>query len=340
MTRRFGFGKIGLLLGALLVGATAVEAGTLDDVRARGALACGVNQGLSGFAMKGADGVWRGFDVDYCRAVAAAVLGDPAKVDFVPVSAAERFDVLRSGRIDMLSRNSTWTLEREGLGLLFAGIDFHDGQGFLVLRRPDVSSPLELGGARICVQAATTAPANVADFFGSNGLAYEEVTVATADEAIRNLESGACDVFSTDVSALYVQKLRLAEPAKAVILPDVISKEPFGPVVRADDVRWFNVVKWVNYALINAEELGIAKARADEAVASKKPMVRRFVGAEGGLGAALGLDDAWAIRAVRAVGHYGEIFETNLGSKSPLGIPRGLNQSWATGGILYAPPVR
>lgn len=340
MTKGFGIGKIGWLVGALLVGAAETRAGTLEDVKARGTLACGVNQGLAGFATKGADGTWRGFDVDYCRAVAAAVLGDPAKVGFVPVSAAERFDVLKSGKIDMLSRNSTWTLEREGLGLLFAGIGFHDGQGFLVLRHPDVTSPLELGGAKICVQAATTAPANVADFFGSSGLAYGEVTVATADEATKNLESGACDVFSTDVSALYVQKMRLAEPAKAVILPDVISKEPFGPVVRADDVRWFNVVKWVNYALIGAEELGITKARADEASQSKKPMVRRFVGAEGGLGAALGLDDGWALRAVKAVGHYGEIFEANLGSKSPLGIPRGLNQSWANGGILYAPPVR
>jgi general L-amino acid transport system substrate-binding protein len=340
MTRIVGFAKFGCLLAGLLVGAVRADAGTFDDVRARGSVVCGVNQGLAGFATRAADGSWSGFDVDYCRAVAAAVVGDPAKVTFVPVSAAERFDALKAGRIDLLSRNSTWTLEREGLGLLFAGIDFHDGQGFLVVRRPEVTSPLELAGAKICVQAATTAPGNLADFFASSGLAYTEVTVAGPDQAIENLERGVCDVFSTDVSALYVQKARLADPAKAVILPDVISKEPFGPVVRADDVRWFNAVKWVNFALIDAEELGITKARADEALRSKRPAVRRFTGVEGGLGAALGLDDAWAIRAVKAVGNYGEIYEANLGAKSPLAIPRGLNHSWATGGILYAPPVR
>jgi general L-amino acid transport system substrate-binding protein len=309
-------------------------------VQARGTLLCGVNQGLTGFAEADASGRVVGFDADFCRAVAAAVLKDAENVTFVPLSATERFEALQAGKIDLLSRNSTWTLDREGLGLLFAGITYHDGQGFLVVRRPNVTSALELGDTRICVQAGTTSAANLADFVRANALIVTPVLVGNAAEAVAALKGGDCDVFSADNSALHAEKAKLSGSEAAMVLPDIISKEPFAPVVRADDVAWFNIVKWVGFALINAEELGISRARLAEAMASTKPDVRRFTGAEGHLGAALGLDDAWAVRIVAAVGHYGEMFDAHLGTRSRLAIPRGLNAGWANGGILYAPPLR
>lgn len=322
-------------------GATAAHAATLDDVRKRGALNCGVSQGLPGFSDRDAKGEWSGFDVDFCKAVAAAVLGDASKVSYTPLSANERFEALRSGKIDLLSRNSTWTLEREAtMGLLFAGVTYHDGQGFLVVRRPQVISALELDGVSVCVQSGTTSQANLGDFMRANSMGYKELVFPTLAEAIKALESGQCDAFTADQSALFAERIKLANPGAAVILPDVISKEPLGPVVRADDVKWFNVVRWVNYALINAEELGISTATIAEASASQKPAVRRFVGAQGNLGHALGLDNAWALKSVQAVGNYAEVFERNIGSRSRLGIPRGLNQLWSTGGILYAPPLQ
>jgi general L-amino acid transport system substrate-binding protein len=326
----------------VLAGATiAAQAATLDDVRKRGTLHCGVSQGLPGFSDRDAKGVWNGFDVDFCKAVAAAVLGDASKVNYVPLSASERFEALRAGKIDLLSRNSTWTLEREAtLGLLFAGITYHDGQGFLVLRRPQVISALELNDTSVCVQAGTTSQANLGDFMRANSMAYKELVFPTLVEAMKALESGQCDVFTADQSALFAERVKLSNPSAAVILPDVISKEPLGPVTRADDVRWFNIVRWVNYALVNAEELGISTTTIAEASASQKPAVRRFTGAQGNLGQALGLDNAWALKAVQAVGNYAEVFERNIGSQSRLGIPRGLNQLWSTGGILYAPPLQ
>lgn len=321
--------------------AWSAQASTLDEVRKRGSVNCGVSQGLTGFSERDAKGVWSGFDVDYCKAVAAAVLGDPSKVNFVPLSAGERFEALRSSKIDLLSRNSTWTLEREAtLGLLFAGIVYHDGQGFMVLRRPQVISALELDGVSVCVQSGTTSQANLGDFMRANSMTYKELVFATLPEAIKALEGGQCDVFTADQSALFAERVKLSNPSGAVILPDVISKEPLGPVARADDVKWFNILRWVNYALINAEELGISTSTIAEAAASQKPAVRRFVGAQGNLGQALGLDNAWALRAVQAVGNYAEMFERNIGSRSKLGIPRGLNQLWSTGGILYAPPLQ
>jgi general L-amino acid transport system substrate-binding protein len=335
---RAGFLAVAAMLG---LGATAADAQTLAAVKARGMLNCGVSQGLPGFSDRNAQGVWSGFDVDFCKAVAAAVLGDAAKVTYVPLSATERFEALRAGRIDVLSRNSTWTLEREaGLGLLFAGITFHDGQGFLVMRRPTMTSALELDGVKVCVQAGTTSALNVVDFFRANSMKLDLVTLPTAAEAVKALDSGRCDALTTDQSGLYAERLQLAKPGEAMILPDVISKEPLGPVTRSDDLAWFNIVKWVNFALVNAEELGISAATADEAMRSTKPDVRRFVGAEGDLGAKLGLDAAFAIRAVRAVGNYAEVYERNVGANSRLGIPRGLNQLWSMGGILYAPPMR
>jgi len=332
-----------LALGLLVLGlgSSPATAGMLDTVKQRGTLNCGVSQGLAGFSDRNAQGIWTGFDVDFCKAVAAAVLGDPARVTYVPLSATERFDALKAGRIDLLSRNSTWTLEREvALGLLFAGITYHDGQGFMVVRRPAISSALELDGVPVCVQEGTTSALNVEDYFRANSMKLTLHTLPTAAEALRALEAGRCDVLTTDQSGLFAERLKLAKPSEAMILPDVISKEPLGPVVRADDLRWYSIVKWVNFALVNAEELGISSTTMDEAQRSTKPDVRRFVGAEGNLGAKLGLDNAFAIRAVRAVGNYAEVYERNIGSASRLGIPRGMNQLWSMGGILYAPPMR
>jgi general L-amino acid transport system substrate-binding protein len=329
---------------ACLVGAlspTPTAAATLDSVRQRGELICGVSQGLFGFSERKADGTWTGFDVDVCRAIAAAVLADPAKVSFLPLSASERFIALREGKIDVLSRNSTWTLEREaGLGLLFAGINFHDGQGFMVHRDLKVTSALELNNAKVCVQAGTTGQALVSDYFGANSMTVTVRAYPDAASTLRAFESRDCNVMTTDNSGLFAERLRLSRPGDAVILPDIISKEPLGPVTRADDVAWYNLVKWVNFALINAEELGISSTNIPEAQKSVKPEVRRFVGADGDLGRMLGLSADWAVRAVAAVGNYGEIYERNIGTGSRLGIPRGLNQLWNQGGILFAPPVR
>ena len=328
------------VLAAGLVALPAV-AGTLDKVKQRGTLECGVSEGLRGFSEKDAQGRWAGFDVDFCRAVAAAVLGDAGKVNFTPLSAGERFEALKQGKVDLLSRNSTWTLGREaGLGLAFAGITYHDGQGFLVARSLGVDGALSLDKAKVCVEAGTTTQLNLGDFFRANSMSFEEKAFPSAAEALAAFQSGQCNVLTRDQSARYAERLKLPKPGDAVILPDVISKEPLGPVTRSDDFPWFNIVKWVNFALVNAEELGVSAANADEALASTKPDVRRLTGAEGGFGKSLGLDEAWAIRAVKATGNYSEIYERNLGVNSPLGIPRGLNQLWNMGGVLYAPPMR
>ncbi len=338
--RRF---TLGLLAAVASTAALALPAAasTLATVKQRGVLHCGVSEGLNGFSAKDAQGAWSGFDVDFCRALAAAVLGDPQKVSFTPLSASERFDALKAAKVDLLSRNSTWTLGREAeLGLAFAGITYHDGQGFLAKRALGVDGALALDKAKICVETGTTSQANLADFFRANSLTYEEKPFGSAAEAFKAFEAGACDVLSRDQSALYGERLRLAKPGDAIVLPDVISKEPLGPVVRSDDFAWFTVVKWVNFALINAEELGISTTTIPAALASQKPDVRRFTGAEGGFGKALGLDPDWAVKAVRAGGNYAEIYERNLGTGSKLAIPRGLNQLWSMGGVLYAPPLR
>jgi general L-amino acid transport system substrate-binding protein len=330
-------------LGAVMAGLLALPAaaGTLDKVKQRGTLECGVSEGLRGFSEKDAQGRWAGFDVDFCRAVAAAVLGDAGKVNFTPLSAGERFEALKAGKVDLLSRNSTWTLGREAeLGLAFAGVTYHDGQGFLAARSLGVDGALSLDKAKVCVEAGTTTQLNLGDFFRANSMSFEEKAFPSAAEALAAFQSGQCNVLTRDQSALYAERLKLAKPGDAVILPDVISKEPLGPVTRSDDFPWFTIVKWVNFALVNAEELGVSAANADQATASTKPDVRRLTGAEGGFGKALGLDDAWAIRAVKATGNYSEIYERNLGVNSPLGIPRGLNQLWNMGGVLYAPPMR
>lgn len=346
---QFRLGTFGAAVASALVAGAVVlasasapaAAGVLESVKQRDMLRCGVSEGVLGFSEKDAKGEWSGFDVDYCRAVAAAVLGDAKKVAFTPLNASQRFDALKDRQIDILARNSSWTMGREAdLGVLFAGITYHDGQGFLVKRDLGVDGALALDKAKICVEAGTTSQLNVADFFRGNSMTYEEIVFPNAADAFAAFQSGKCNVLTRDQSALYGERLRLAKPAEAMVLPDVISKEPLGPFVLNDDLRWYNLVKWINFALVNAEELGIASSDIDKAMQSKKPEVRRFTGVEGGYGKSLGLDPDWAIRAVKATGNYAEIYERNLGANSKLGIPRGLNQLWNMGGVLYAPPMR
>lgn len=330
-----------MLLTILVVGIPLARAQTLKAVKERGVLNCGVGQGLLGFSSQDEKGEWSGLDVDICRAVAAAALGDPGKVTFTPLDAAGRFEALQSGKIDMLSRNSTWTMSRETqLNLLFAGVAYYDGQGFLVRRESGTDTALQLGGKSVCTQAGTTSELNLADYFRANGMALKIVQLATAEESRSAYDEKRCDVLTSDVSQLYAERLKLAVPDAHVILPEVISKEPLGPAVRQGDDQWFNLVKWTLYALINAEELGVKSAGVDDALKSADPNIRRLVGSDGEFGQQLGLTNDWAVRALRATGNYGEIYERNVGVQSRLSIPRGLNALWTRGGIQYAPPVR
>lgn len=330
------------LVCSAAAGDLTAAAATLDDVKARGKLNCGVNPGLQGFAAKTTDGQWAGFDVDFCKAVAAAALGDGAAVEFVPVNAQERFEKLKTGGIDLLARNTTWTMERETkMPLRFVGVSYHDGQGFIVKKLLGVTSALNLSGAAICFLSGTTTQVNVEDFFREKEMTFTPVTFEKLDELVKAFDVGKCDTYTADLSQLYAVRLRLADPDDSLVLADVISKEPLGPVVRQGDEKWFNIVRWTLFALVNAEELEITTAGADELKATaKKPNVRRLLGAEGTFGADMGLDAEWALRAVKAVGNYGEIFERNLGKETPLAIERGINGLWNAGGLLYAPPVR
>ena len=338
MKRVFRGGALAVLL---MVFGLAARADTLDDVRQRGYLICGVNIGLAGFGLPDDRGTWRGFDIDYCRAVAAAILDDPEKIKFIPLSGKDRFTALQSGEVDMLSRNTTWTQSREaGQGLLFTGINYYDGQGFMVPKRLGLTSAKQLAGASICAQQGTTTELNLADYFRSRDMKFEAVVFASADEAIKAYDAGRCDAFTTDGSALYSQRLKLTRPDDHVVLPETISKEPFSPAVRQGDDRWFNLVKWTHFALLDAEELGVTAANVEAMEKSDNPEIRRLLGVEGDYGAGLGLSPDWAARIVRAVGNYGEIFERNLGKDSALKIPRGLNALWTGGGLHYAPPVR
>ncbi len=320
---------------------SAGSSATLTAVKARGALVCGVNEGLPGFSNVDERGMWTGFDVDFCRAIAAAVFGDPKKVKLVPLSADARFQALRDGKIDLLARNSTWTMGRETeFGLTFVGATYYDGQGFMVPRTLRINSALQLDGAKVCVQSGTTTIDNLADFFSSNSMTLQEVISSSTDESIKNYDAGLCSVLTSDLSQLYALRLRLAKPRDQLILPDVISKEPLGPVVRNNDLQWISVVRWVYFAMLNAEELGVNSRTIDQALRSQKPEVKRLVGATGNFGEEIGLTNAWAANVIRYVGNYGEVFERNLGAKTPLAIPRGLNQLWNEGGIQYAPPIR
>ena len=337
--------RVFVLLLVAVIATGAMAASTLEQVKARGKLLCGVNPGLLGFALKGVDGKWAGFDVDYCKAVAAAVLGDANKVEFVPATATDRFDKLKSDALDILARNTTWTMERETkLPLRFAGISYHDGQGFMVNTSIGVNSVFKLSQAAICFLSGTTTEANVADFFKSKDMTYTAVTFGTIDELVAAFQAkgeSKCDAYTADQSQLYAVRLKMAKPDDYVILPEVISKEPLGPAVRQGDEQWFNVARWTLFALINAEELELRGAGVEEAKTSAtQPDVRRLLGLDGTFGADMGLDAGWAARAIQAAGNYGEIFERNLGKGSKLGIERGLNAPWNKGGILYAPPIR
>lgn len=326
---------------AAALAVTGASAQTLKAVKDRGELICGVSKGLPGFSAPDASGKWAGFDADFCRAVAVAVLGDANKVKFVPLNAEERFPALKKGDVDLLSRNSTWTLEREAaMGLLFAGIAYYDGQGFLLRDARNVTSALELDKSKVCVQAGTTAAERTTEFFKTNDMALELVSVPNSGDMVKAYEEGRCDVLTTDVSQLYALRLNMAKPADHIVLPDVISKEPLGPVVRQGDDQWLNVVKWVLFGMINAEELGVTTANLEEALKSQKPDVKRLLGAEGALAEGLGLQNAFMANVIKAVGNYGEAYERNVGAASRLGIPRGINQLWSMGGIQYAPPFR
>lgn len=329
------------LATALVASATTVQAATLDDVKARGTLTCGVSTGLAGFSEKDANGNWSGLDVDVCRAVAAAVLGGADKVQYKPLTAKERFTALASGEIDMLSRNTTWTHTRDtSLGINFAGTNYYDGASFMVMKDLGVSSATELDGANACIQAGTSTELAIADYFRENGMSYKAVTFDTSDQTRQGFESGRCDFLTSDGSQLAALRIGLANPGNAIILPEVISKEPLGPVVRQGDDQWFNIVKWSLNAMIEAEEQGVTSMNAGEKMKDGNPANKRLLGAEGELGANLGLDAEWAYRIVTQVGNYAESFERNVGMGSPLKLERGLNASWRDGGILYAPAMR
>ncbi|MGJ4900083.1 amino acid ABC transporter substrate-binding protein [Bradyrhizobium sp. HKCCYLS2058] len=326
---------------APMLASVGAQAETLKTVKDRGMLACGVSQGLPGFSNPDDKGNWTGLDVDVCRAIAAAIFNDPTKVKFVPLSAKDRFTALQSGEVDVLSRNTTWTLSRDtSLGANFAGITYYDGQGFMVKKALKVNSALELNSASVCVQTGTTTEQNLADYFKANKMKYEVIAFAGADETVKAYESGRCDVFTTDVSGLYAERLKLSNPADHVVLPEVISKEPLGPMVRHGDDQWFDIVKWTLFGLITAEEMGVTQANVDEMAKSDKPDFKRAFGTDGNLGEQLGLTKDWFSRIVKAVGNYGEMYDRNVGTGSKLQIARGLNQLWNKGGLQYAPPIR
>lgn len=325
--------------GALLSGAASAQ--TLEKVKARGNVVCGVNPDLLGFSTKDAQGNWSGFDVDLCRALAATIFNDPSKVQFVPLSNADRLQALQSDKIDVLSRNTTWTFAREAsLKLNFAAVTYYDGQGFLTRRSSNATSALELDGASICVQKGTTSELNFADFFRTNNMKYQVVALDSLDELLKAYDQGKCTALTSDTSQLFAARLRLSAPDDHVVLPDIISKEPLGPFVRFGDDQWLGIVKWTHFAMLNAEELGISSKTIDEALKSTKPDVKRLIGADENYGAQIGLTNDWAVRIIRHVGNYGEVFERNVGTGTKLAIPRGINSLWSNGGIQYAPPVR
>ncbi|MEE3072453.1 MAG: amino acid ABC transporter substrate-binding protein [Pseudomonadota bacterium] len=337
--------KKSVFLGALTVAgltAGAAAAATLDDVKARGKLNCGVTTGLVGFAAPDANGEWQGFDVAVCRAVAAAVLGDPAAVEFVPTTGKTRFTALASGEIDLLARNTTWTFSRDtDLKFDFIGVNYYDGQGFMVPKSLGVTSAKELDGATVCIQTGPTTELNLADFFRINNISYEPVPIETNAEAQPLYLEGACDVYTTDASGLAATRAAFENPGDHVILPEIISKEPLGPLVRHGDNDWGDITMWVLNALIAAEEYGITSANIEEMSAgTNNPEINRILGTEGELGAMIGLDNEWAKRAIAAGGNYGEIFAKNIGEETPVGLARGLNAQWKDGGLLYAPPFR
>ncbi len=326
-------------IGVMLV--TAASASTLDDVKKRGALNCGANGQLPGFGIPDAQGNWTGLDVDLCRAVAAAIFNDATKVKFVALTAKDRFTTLQSGDVDVLARNTTWTSSRDSqLGLNATAVNYYDGRGFMVRKDLKVNSALELNDATICVQQGTTTELNLADYFRANRMRLKTVTFLQLEEAVSAYESGRCNAFTTDASQLYSVRLKLARPDDHVVLPEIISKEPLAPFVRHGDDQWFDIVKWVHFAMVNAEELNVTKANVDDQMKSDNPEIKRLIGTEGNYGEQLGLTKDWVRRIVKLVGNYGEVFDRNVGQGSPLKITRGLNALWTKGGLQYAPPIR
>ena len=333
------------IFGALTIAglaAGAAAAGTLDDVKARGKLNCGVTTGLVGFAAPDANGKWEGFDVAVCRAVAAAVLGDGDAVEFVPTTGKTRFTALASGEIDVLARNTTWTFSRDvDLKFNFIGVNYYDGQGFMVPKALGVSSAKDLDGATVCIQTGTTTELNLADFFRTNNISYEPVPIETNAEAQQQYLAGACDVYTTDASGLAATRATFETPGDHILLPEIISKEPLGPLVRHGDDEWGDVVAWTLYALIAAEELGVTSANVAEiGTSTNNPEIKRLLGTEGTLGEMMGVDADWAAKAIAVGGNYGEIFAKNIGEETPIGLARGLNAQWTNGGLIYAPPFR
>ena len=333
---------IGLAAGMIMAVSQAFAGATVDEIRSRDMVRCGVSTGLAGFSIADSQGKWTGLDVDICHAVAAAVLGDASKVEFIPLSAQQRFTALQSGEVDLLSRNTTWTLTRDtALGLDFVGVTFYDGQGFMVPTDLGVSSALELDGAAVCVQTGTTTEKNLTDFFRATGMSFEPVVFEGLEESKTAFFAGRCDAYTTDASGLAsIRATDADDPTAWLILPEIISKEPLGPAVRSDDSEWFDIVKWSVYATLTAEELGINSGNADDMMNSEDPNVQRLLGASEGMGEALGLDEAWAYNIVTQVGNYGEIFERNVGAETPLAFQRGINAQWKDGGLMYAPPIR
>jgi general L-amino acid transport system substrate-binding protein len=330
-------------LAAVALSGSFAAAATLDDVKERGTLNCGVNTGLVGFAAPDANGDWQGFDVDLCRAIAGAVLGDPTAVEFIPVSTKTRFTALASGEVDLLSRNTTWTYSRDvDLKFEFAGVNYYDGQGFIVPKELGVTSAKELDGATICVQTGTTTELNLADYFRKNNISYEPVPIETNAEALQQYNAGACDAYTTDASGLAASRATFETPTDHVILPEIISKEPLGPLVRHGDNEWGDIVRWTMNALIAAEEYGVTSANVQDMASSPtdSPEINRLLGTESNLGEMMGLTNDWAVNAIDAGGNYGEIFAKNIGENTPIGLARGLNAQWTEGGLLYAPPFR
>jgi general L-amino acid transport system substrate-binding protein len=329
-----------MLASALAMSAGSVSAATLDEVQGKGHVQCGVSQGLPGFSNFDDKGNWSGVDVDLCRAVAAAVFGDDSKVKYTPLSAKERFTALQSGEVDILSRNTTWTATRDtALGLNFAGVNYYDGQGFMVRKDLGVNSAKELSGASICTNTGTTTELNVSDYFRANNMDYTVVAFEKADEVVAAYDSGRCDVYTTDQSGLYAQRIKLKDPSAHKVLPDVISKEPLGPVVRQGDDQWFNLVKWSLFCMVNAEELGVTSSNAMAQAKGDNPAIKRLMGQEGSFGENMGVSPTWCGNIVSSVGNYGESFARNL-SIEPLNISRGVNELWSKGGLQYAPPIR
>jgi general L-amino acid transport system substrate-binding protein len=328
-----------LLAGMIISASSLAQQTTLDSVRSKGFLQCGVNTGLAGFSQPDSKGVWRGIDVDVCRAVAAAVLGDANKVRYTPLTAQQRFTALQSGEVDILSRNTTWTITRDtSLGLNFVGVNYYDGQGFMVPKKLNVKSAKQLNGATVCVQPGTTTELNLADYFRSNKMTFKPVVIEKLEEVLNAYFAGRCDVFTTDHSGLIALRgSRAPKPDDHVILPEIISKEPLGPAVRHGDDRWFDIVKWSMFAMLEAEELALSSKNIEDQAKHANPSIQRFVGTSGDIGKMLGIDNKWALNIVKQVGNYAESFDANL---KPLGFERGLNRLWNQGGLMYAPPIR